>query len=772
MPEPATTLLNVASGRVVPVGIFYKVTEFLGNGRYSEVYKAFDTHNHVDVALKLYVAFDEEAHQRATREQGILTRLGQFNSEYFPKFRRGTKHRIENRYHPVLVLELGTYVGSDNQKKIIRLQDVIPEGPVSVVTRQPDEEFWTAEHIVQWLTDMVQAVKQLHEAQIVHRDIKPANILLKRGPGQSSAVPLFLDFNSAAASAGSDSKSGTRRYLPPEVNLGRREIPSIDDDLWAIALVGWEVLHGQGSSPEQPCSAHPFITGVIPPAVEAVFRRALSISREDRFASAVDMLHALETACSAEVVSAATLSSDDASHARGEMDRIRRAINRDLAPPGDIVVPKEVEDSVTTVIAWLSEQDTQSLSLVDELVAIGPAAIPVCLQQGYRLQPATSSYRDIVTAISKLAVEDTLLAQRSIDAYALSANTGVRALCWTACEVIEYFPDGLLESLMKDEGVLFPEERLKVADLCIRFCRKSTAVLALVKYICREYILDHNQYRTLCLTVAGRMSQLQISEDSSVAELWSRRRDVIIALLIAQDCEKRVWEQLDEFKKLPQGNVATVEKGLLELLAEAFAATGLGALEILKAGKVPRRVGPHHLAVFRRFAMKAANTTPEIRTWLAKRALENARDKELQTIVNQLAGLAPDRPSDSKLLLADYLKSGDRLVLNELRFWRTTEVLELVDRRLADKPAPAELSLVLRLLSGYETRHRGVVTDVVLKHWLTLARFNYDEAVEVLTSYAIPGQILRQRAIDVLKRDLNGAHADAARSGLERLLQR
>lgn len=769
-----STLLDIAAGRVATVATFYKVSELLGVGRYSEVYKAFDMHHQADVALKLYVGFDTKTHELAKNEEAVLARLDQLNSEYFPKLRRGAKHRIKNRNHPLLVLELGAYLGANGQKEVVSLKQAIPKAGGEISKSVPDEDFWGVEPLVRWVIHMVQAVKQLHAVGIVHRDLKPANILLKRGPGQSAPVPLFLDFNSAAASGDPESGSGTLRYLPPEVNSGRRQVPSPEDDLWAIAMIAWELIHGQGASPERACSPHGLVAGSMPIAIVDVLRRELSINAEARFRDAGDMLKALEAAATVRADSASVLGSDEVARARAAMERIRRSIGEALAAPGEIFVPKDIDDAVTTVIAWLSEEDTQSLSLVDEVVRLGPMAIPVCLQQGYRLQRDSGSYGALVTAVAKLGAQEPELAQRSIDMYALSSNIGVRALCWKACEELKYFPEVLLDSLTGDEGVLLAEERLKIADLCIRFSKNATAVLALVKYMCREYILDRGRYHILCTTVAHRMHELQVPEQApglfSVSSPSAHGRGIMIPLLIWQDAQNYIWEELKEFERLPSGAVDETERGLVELMAEAFAATGIAGLEVLKAGKVPRLAGPRRLPIFRRFATKLGAANAEVCSWLLKEATRCPDDNELQMVARKLGKQKSDGPESPNAILQAYLRSGDRKALNALRFWPTTHVLDLVKVHLSGGPSAAEVDLILKLLKAYETRHRTKVVDIVLTQWTKLAGHNYDAAVQVLTGYSVPSS-QRQQAVELLNSDLRGAHASAARQGLEQLLR-
>jgi len=759
------TLLPIGAGQVATIATFYKASELLGVGRYSEVYKAFDTHSQCDVALKLYVGSDGATHELAKSEESVLARLGQLNSEYFPRLRRGAKHRIRNQNHPLLVLELGAYLRGDGQKSVISLKQIITHSVSKFSGHDPDEDFWSADCLTDWIIHMAQAVKLLHSVGIVHRDIKPANILLKRGPGQSQAVPFFLDFNSASGSGAPESGTGTPRYLPPEVKLGKRKAPCPEDDLWAIAMVAWEMLHGESSSPEQCSSPTGMITGELPDGLLSALRRALSLNPEGRFPTAEVMLSELEAAATIKLAPGLALRSDEVARARSAMERIRRAMSQALAPPGEIVIPKEIEDSVTTVIAWLSQSETQSLNLVEELTRLGPVAIPAILEQGYRLQNHTSVYDEVVEALGKLGAQDPQTAQLAIEVYALSSNIGVRALCWRTCEQLEYFPELLLDSLTADEGVLLPEERLQIADLCIRYGTNAEAVLALVKYICREYILDRDRYSEICRTVARRMNELKFPET---------------ARLIWEDCQSYIWEELKEFNRIPgrisfdpvfrDSATSETERGLLELLAEAFASTGSSGLEILKSHKAQRLAGKRKLPIFRRFAVKSAGSNPEVRAWVLGEAKKYPDDQDFQRIAEKLAKKLPNGDDDPGSLLREYLQTGSQPTLNKLRFWPDTRVLELVKTKLANESEARRIELVLRLLKGFQTRHRALVVDVMVTHWKLLSGCSYDRAIEVLTGYKVPNS-QRARAVSVLDQDLAGARGVAARRGLEQLLR-
>jgi serine/threonine protein kinase len=762
-------LLDIAAGRVVTVATFYQVSELLGVGRYSEVYKAFDLNSHTDVALKLYSGFDTSAHDMAKAEDATLARIAKLNSEYFPRVWRSARTKIKNRNHPVLVLELASYVDTTGQKRLISLRDILPE-PREAPTPKPDSDFWVSDALQRWIVHLVQAVKQMHDLGVIHRDLKPANIMLKRGPGQSASVPLFLDFN-CASTIDSQSSRGTPRYLPPEVVAGKRTAPSVNDDLWAVAMVAWEMIHGQGSSPEALSSPHDNIGGTIPEGVIDALRKALLVSPDSRYQNASDLLAAIESAVRNVTADGDGLTTDEVAQGRASMGRIRSAIWQVLAPPGELVVPKEVDEAVTTVIAWLSQEDTQSLDLVSEIVRLGPLAIPVCLQQGYRLSRQKDAYREIVRAIIKLASMDSTIAFRSIDKYVLSSNLGVRTLCWTVCEELRYFPELLLDSLKGDEGLLLPDERLKIADLCIRFSTKRSAVLALVKYMCREYILDRARYRGLCTTVARRMHELQLREEpaagAATAQQSEEVRRLITPLLIAQDTEQCIWEELQEFDDIPDAAKEETEKGLIELMAEAFAATGPAAFEIIRNGKVPRTAGSRNLPVFRRFAAKLAASNADALAWLQSQApLDREAKKALETVTrdSKTAQELPDK------LLEKYLKSGEYQLFNELRFWKTGAVLHNLKTRLTHDPSPQEIERILKLLKGHESRQRSAVVDVILTHWTQLSHYDYPMAVQVLTQFDVPPG-LKKRATEMLNDELAGPHASSARKGLEKLLR-
>jgi hypothetical protein len=605
------------------------------------------------------------------------------------------------------------------------------------------------------MVHLLQAVKQLHSIGVVHRDIKPANILLKRGPGQSQAVPFVLDYNSASDDRESDSPSGTPRYLPPEVKLGKRISPDPEDDLWAVAMVAWEMLYGQPAEPDRQRPPVSVIKGVVPDSLVACLSRALNVNPELRYPSADEFAAALETCIPNELPGIVTLRSADVARARAEMDRIRQVVGLIFAPPGQIIVPKDIDDAVNTIFGWLSHDDSQALNLVDEIVKLGPAAIPACLQQGYRLHAKVGSYDDVVVALARLAAMDRSLAERCIDEYALSSNRGVRELCWRVCEPLRYFPETFLKNLTSDEGLLLPEERLGLAELCIRFSGEPTAVPALVKYMCREYILDKSRYHDIRDKVAHRMHEVQ--GDTTAQTIWDA-------------CRARVWTELTDFRQLPESTQFEFESGLIELLSDAFAATSDSGLRVLKASKNQLQADVEKLRIFRRFAVKAARRNAGVRSWLIAESERSPSDKVLKRIAERLTPQQHQDRDNSKSLFREYLTRGDRIIYNELRFVKDKRVFDHLGTQLSGHCSRGDLDRILDLLRGFQHRHRVAVIELMLRHWPKLSGHNYKTSTDILASYSVPGH-LRDDVAQMLNRDLGGDHDGMARRALEQVLK-
>lgn len=756
-----TGLLDIAGGRVVTVSVFYKAYELLGNGRFSEVYKAHHQQSNTDVALKVYLQPDEAAHKLAAGECATLQQLGKLNTEYFPKLRQSLKHRIRNRPHPVIVMELGVYAGLDGQTRTVSLKEVLRSLSGDGL---PLEEFWAPEQLQAWTAGLVLAVKLLHDESVVHRDIKPANILVKRRAGGAQATPFLLDFNSSVRADPDLSQSGTRLYLPPEVTTGQRRTPSPADDLWAVGMTLWEVLHGPGAAVSDRTQPHPRCPPEVRAALAPILQRALQIQPADRYTTAGELLQAVEAALVAAgpaKVQPNDLSTDEWVSARKEMEHNRDLMLDDLAGDEELPIPKEIQEQVAILFSWLADEDTQSFDLMGDLVRLGPRAIPAVLQEGYRLDARSEVFEEVVTALASMAKNAPDIANRALAFYSTSSNLGVRRMCRALCEAVERLPAILVDTLVTDEGILLPEERLELAELCIRYCDDATAaILALTKYMCREYIIDLNRYHELRDKVALPLGRSSFEKK---------------ALLVAEDTAARIWEELAEFDRVPPEKREKIESGLLQLMSDAFGAMGAEALDLLKGNRVPRTVeGPVTLRPWRVFGLKLAKQYPAARTWLEGEATRHPEDLDVKYALGREVvggdGQAGANEGSLATILNRFLALGERRDMNDLRFRKDPQLFDLLRRRLQASQSRDERRRIAQLLLGFQGRMRNSVVSLLLDHWGDLAGADYETALDALTDTSIKNQNLKNRAVSQLEAELGGPHQAKVRRALNRLL--
>jgi hypothetical protein len=310
--------------------------------------------------------------------------------------------------------------------------------------------------------------------------------------------------------------------------------------------------------------------------------------------------------------------------------------------------------------------------------------------------------------------------------------------------------------LTSDEGLLLPEERLGLAELCIRFSGEPTAVPALVKYMCREYVRDRARYRDIRDKVARRMGDAQC--DGAAEAIW-------------EACRSHIWTQLADFQNLPASAKPETEGGLIELLGDAFAATPDSGLRVLKASKNQWVSGINRLPIFRRFAVKSGRQNADVRSWLMDEGSRSSGDKTLQLVVEALSEQKKVNRDDPGSLLREYLKHGDLALYNQLRFLKDEYLFKCLGTHLSGPCSNNDIELILKLLRGFQSRNRVQVVEVLLQNWQQLAVHDYGAAADILGAYPI-ASVQRDAAIYIFNGDLGGVHHVAARKALEQLLNR
>jgi eukaryotic-like serine/threonine-protein kinase len=265
----------------------YEVGPLLGAGGMGEVYRARDTRLGRDVAIKILPAdltADPERLARFEREARVLARL---NHPHI-----ATIHGIEEADGVrALVLELvdgGT------------LADAIARGALPL-----DRFFATA-------TALADAVAAAHDQGVTHRDIKPANVMV-RADGRIKVVDFGIARWRPDAAAAADTFAsltadgrvlGTAAYMSPEQAAGR----PVDQrsDIFSVGAVLYEMATGVRAfpgetplaqlaavlthEPEPPRRLRP----ELPPALDAIIRRALEKDPARRYPTALQLRDELE----------------------------------------------------------------------------------------------------------------------------------------------------------------------------------------------------------------------------------------------------------------------------------------------------------------------------------------------------------------------------------------------------------------------------------------------------------------------------------------------
>jgi serine/threonine protein kinase len=267
----------------------YHVDRLIGRGGMGAVFQATNAAIGKRVALKFLAAANSKDGDAATRFQREAEAASLAESPHIVQiFDSG---RSEQGL-PFLVMELLT--GEDLRARLRR------------------ERRLDAETAVRVGVQVLKALRQAHGAGIVHRDLKPDNVFLCRREDEPSFVKI-VDFGISKLQQrpGVDTLThegavlGTAFYMSPEQ---AQSFPDIDGrtDLFSLGAILYEMLTG-----EPPHSAPTYeavliaictrdaadvrtLAPEVPEKLAQVIARALRRDRDERYASAQDMLADLE----------------------------------------------------------------------------------------------------------------------------------------------------------------------------------------------------------------------------------------------------------------------------------------------------------------------------------------------------------------------------------------------------------------------------------------------------------------------------------------------
>ncbi len=273
----------------------YRVVERLGEGGMGSVYLAEDLRLQRRVALKMIRpdAEGQETGDRLLREARAASALS----------------------HPsiAVVYEVAEAEADGHTVRFIAMEYVPGETLASAAGR----DGVTLDQVVDWVTQVADALAEAHAGGIVHRDLKPSNVMVTGGGrvkvldfGLAKRQPLPGNSDSTWSRdrvAPSDAGLvGTLAYMAPEQALGE----AVDGraDVFSLGAVLYELLAGKQAFPgrsaarvlaallgEEPAPIEPRFQDTRLPRIEALARRMLSKEPSGRPARMEDVSHELRT---------------------------------------------------------------------------------------------------------------------------------------------------------------------------------------------------------------------------------------------------------------------------------------------------------------------------------------------------------------------------------------------------------------------------------------------------------------------------------------------
>jgi serine/threonine protein kinase len=263
----------------------YRILQTLGNGGCGETFLAEDTHmpslrkcviKHLKPATRDPATY-KIIKQRFEREAAILEMSSQLTVQI------PTLHAYFTENHEFYLVQ--DWIEGKDLARLIAETGSLTEPEVR-----------------DFLISILKVLDVIHAQGIIHRDLKPANIIRR----EKDNLPILIDFgavkevlNTGVAQDGSPVTTtlviGSLHYMAPEQTLGH---PVFASDLYALGLTTifmltaktppeWKVA-GASSNAWQPFAPN------VSPALMNTLNKAISPETQERFASAREMLQALD----------------------------------------------------------------------------------------------------------------------------------------------------------------------------------------------------------------------------------------------------------------------------------------------------------------------------------------------------------------------------------------------------------------------------------------------------------------------------------------------
>ncbi len=263
----------------------YRIETLIGMGGMGAVYRASDTFEIKQVALKIL----------------LLTNTSMDMATAVERFRREARyaHQLQHK-NIVPVLNFG-----QDDKWLYIAMPLVTGGTLKALLKA--EHPLPIQQAQHYLNDLANAVDIIHQhpQQIIHRDIKPSNLLIHQDDGRL----VVTDFGIARAVQQDKPLTqrgwtlGTEHYIAPEQEQGMAEPAS---DVYAMGVVAYQMFTGLlpfQAVVKNRAAALPVPSALnlaLPAAVDAVIMRAMEIDPAKRYSSGKAFADALNAALSTE----------------------------------------------------------------------------------------------------------------------------------------------------------------------------------------------------------------------------------------------------------------------------------------------------------------------------------------------------------------------------------------------------------------------------------------------------------------------------------------
>ncbi|MGD9932306.1 MAG: serine/threonine-protein kinase [Dehalococcoidia bacterium] len=261
----------------------YRLSYHLATGGFGEVYRAVDTRDGRDVAIKCLrrdITTGTEQRERFRREAELARRVVSPNV--------------------VQVLDFGTDPGGVSYI-VMEFVDGRGLNDLFVYGLRP----LSVEEIALLARDIAAGLAAIHAAGkggIVHGDLKPANVLVdtRSGTGKISDFGVARSLVTTSTLPGQAWVAATMAYAPPEVAGGL--MPTRQADVWSAGVVVLEMLAGRApfaSAPRDQVLVDETISDCVPASAEFlidILRTCLRVDRAKRFADGAALHNALQLA--------------------------------------------------------------------------------------------------------------------------------------------------------------------------------------------------------------------------------------------------------------------------------------------------------------------------------------------------------------------------------------------------------------------------------------------------------------------------------------------